>query len=53
MADNLEGPVPGKPGNGGAAPDNGAAVERREAQPPPSMGARASTAAGPGNRALP
>jgi hypothetical protein len=33
MADNLEGPIPGKPGIGGAAPDNGVAVERREAQP--------------------
>ncbi len=37
----------------GAAPDNGVAVERREAQPPPSMGARASKAVDPDNRNQP
>src|SRR5664279_6593082 len=36
-----------------AAPDNGVAVERREAQPPPSMGARAPEAVDPGNRTQP
>jgi len=37
-----------------AAPDNGAdAVERREAPPPPLMGARAPEAADPGNRTQP
>jgi len=36
-----------------AAPDNGVAVERREAQPPPSMGARPPEAADPGNRTQP
>ena len=34
-------------------PDNGAAVERREALPPPSMGARAPEAVAPGNRERP
>ena len=35
-----------------AAPDNSAAVELREAQRPPSLGARTPQAATPGNRAI-
>jgi hypothetical protein len=37
----------------GAAPDNGVAVERREAQRPTLLGARASQAVTPGNREWP
>jgi hypothetical protein len=37
----------------GAAPDNGVAVERWEAQRPTSLGARASQAVTPGNREWP